>query len=132
MNLAADLDKMLKEICPIDGVSLGEIGDKSTWRIDFHVLASNAQRTAARVFLENFDPIAYTQANAYKEARQQAYAPLEDQLDMIWHAMDAGTLPKNNEFYVHRKEVKDLYPSSAMSEGQVEAFANLMKTLGHK
>ena len=51
---------------------------------------------------------AYIDANAYKTARQ--YPSLGDQLDMLWHAIDNGTLNKTSDFYTAIKAVKDAHP----------------------
>jgi len=48
--------------------------------------------------------------NAYKVNRQQAYPEVGEQLDMLWHAIDAGTLDKTSDFYTTLKQVKDTYP----------------------
>lgn len=44
--------------------------------------------------------------------RQQEYPSIGDQLDMLWHGMDDGTIPKVTSFYDAIKEVKDKYPKS--------------------
>lgn len=49
---------------------------------------------------------------AYKHLRRSAYPLIVDQLDMLWHGMDAGTLPKVTDFYDALKAVKDQYPKS--------------------
>jgi len=51
---------------------------------------------------------AYIDANAYKTARQ--YPSIGDQLDMLWHAIDNGTLNKTSDFYTAIKAVKDAHP----------------------
>lgn len=43
---------------------------------------------------------------ACRELRAAAYKPLGDQLDDLWHAMDAGILPKVEPFYSDNKAVK--------------------------
>lgn len=45
----------------------------------------------------------------YKDLRAKAYPPLGDQLDMLWHAMDKGELPKVEPFYSELKAVKEKY-----------------------
>ena len=50
----------------------------------------------------------YIDANEYKSLRQ--YPSLGDQLDMLWHAIDAGTLNKTSDFYKAIKAVKDAHP----------------------
>lgn len=47
-------------------------------------------------------------ANDLKRAR--AYPKIGDQLDMLWHAMDTGQIPKAQQFYNALKAVKDKHP----------------------
>jgi|TARA_B110000208_G_scaffold76714_1_gene98352 hypothetical protein len=44
------------------------------------------------------------------QSRQANYAGLEDQLDMIWHDIDNGTLDATGSFYASIKAVKDGSP----------------------
>ena len=46
----------------------------------------------------------------YQRDRQPEYPSISDQLDMLWHAMDTGILPKVDSFYSINKSVKDKYP----------------------
>lgn len=48
--------------------------------------------------------------NEYQRNRQPNYPSITDQLDMLWHAIDSGTLDKTSDFYLKLKEVKELYP----------------------
>lgn len=45
----------------------------------------------------------------YKRDRAKEYLPLKEQLDMLWHAIDAGKLDKTCDFYITNKAVKDKY-----------------------
>lgn len=47
-------------------------------------------------------------AQEYQRLRQ--YPSLGDQLDMLWHAIDNGTLNKTSDFYTAIKAVKDAHP----------------------
>ena len=50
-------------------------------------------------------------SNQYQRDRQ--YAPTGDQLDMLWHSIDAGEFgdtAKQSEFYIANKAVKDANP----------------------
>ena len=49
-------------------------------------------------------------APTYAEERFKAYPYLGDQLDMLWHGMDDGILPKVEPFYTAIKNVKEQYP----------------------
>ena len=42
--------------------------------------------------------------------RDRNYAPTGDQLDMLWHSIDAGIDLKQSEFYTANKAVKDANP----------------------
>lgn len=46
----------------------------------------------------------------YAANRYEAYPSLNEQMDMIWHAMDAGTAPKIEPFYSSIKAVKEQFP----------------------
>ena len=48
------------------------------------------------------------EAKEYQRLRQ--YPKIGDQLDMLWHAIDNGTLNKTSDFYTAIKAVKDAHP----------------------
>ena len=48
----------------------------------------------------------------YTTKRKEAYPTIEEQLGMLWHAMNNGEIPKAEPFYSSIKDVKDLYPKS--------------------
>lgn len=41
--------------CPIHGVSVGDLANKATWRVDFKTEATQNQRTAAQGVIDGFD-----------------------------------------------------------------------------
>jgi hypothetical protein len=43
--------------------------------------------------------------------RRRAYPSIEDQLDMLWHAMEADPSKRLEPFYTTIKEVKDQFPT---------------------
>jgi hypothetical protein len=47
--------------------------------------------------------------NGYKYLRQKEYLPVSDQLDMLWHAMDNGEIPKADLFYSSIAAIKEKY-----------------------
>jgi hypothetical protein len=49
-------------------------------------------------------------ATQYQRDRAKEYPSVGDQMDSLWHAMDAGTLPKIEPFYSDIKTVKNKYP----------------------
>jgi hypothetical protein len=46
----------------------------------------------------------------YQRSRKAEYPEIGDQLDMLWHALDSGTLDKSSQFYTSLKTIKDKYP----------------------
>jgi hypothetical protein len=52
----------------------------------------------------------YALTDVYKDNRKLAYPSIFDQLDMLWHAIDSGTLNKTSDFYTTIKSVKDAHP----------------------
>jgi hypothetical protein len=50
--------------------------------------------------------------NLYQRQRAVNYPSIGDQLDMLWHAIDSGTLDTSSDFYTAIKAVKDTNPKS--------------------
>ena len=50
------------------------------------------------------------EATQYQRDRAGDYPKIADQLDMLWHAIDSGTLNKTSDFYTAIKAVKDAHP----------------------
>ena len=48
--------------------------------------------------------------DSYIDLRKKEYPTIENQLDMLWHSMDSGEIPKSQAFYTTIKAVKDKYP----------------------
>lgn len=46
----------------------------------------------------------------YAALRQEAYPAIGVQLDMFWHAMNDGQIPKIEPFYSEIKAIKEKYP----------------------
>lgn len=49
----------------------------------------------------------------YRKARLEQYPPLNEQLDMLWHAMDQNVLPRVEPLYSRLKAVKLAYPKDS-------------------
>jgi hypothetical protein len=48
----------------------------------------------------------------HKTLRQPEYPEVKDQLDMLWHAMNADESKRLEPFYSTIKEIKDKYPKA--------------------
>jgi hypothetical protein len=55
-DFTIELHNAIQAICPIEGVAIGDSGDKTTWRIDFLPRATLAQRQTAQAVLDTFAP----------------------------------------------------------------------------
>ena len=51
-------------------------------------------------------------AKNYQRQREPEYPEMREQLDMLWHAIDDGTLDKTSDFYTSLKAIKDKYPKT--------------------
>jgi len=72
---------------------------------------TQTQPTEAEITAEITRLQAIYDNNQYQRDRQ--YAPTGDQLDMLWHSIDAGEFgdtAKQSEFYTANKAVKDANP----------------------
>jgi hypothetical protein len=74
--------------------------------IDWH--GQPAPVTDAQIATELTRLQAAYAAKEYQRLRQ--YPSIGDQLDMLWHAIDNGTLNKTSDFYTAIKAVKDAHP----------------------
>lgn len=54
-------------------------------------------------------PVNEPAPKSYQELRQAAYPSMGDQLDMLWHAMNSGQIPRVEPFYSEIKTVKDTF-----------------------
>ena len=60
-GIAPILSRQLSAVAPVDGVSIGDRADKSTWRIDFKPEATVQQRVDAQAVVAAFDVAAEEQ-----------------------------------------------------------------------
>ncbi|EKT4480247.1 hypothetical protein QEM02_000296 [Pseudomonas putida] len=48
----------------------------------------------------------------HSKRRAAEYPSVEEQLDMLWHAMDQGLMPKVEPFYTTLQKVKQQHPKT--------------------
>ena len=77
----------------------------------------DAQGSGYKTRKERDDAQAKTEQDEYDNApwnikRKREYPVIGDQLDMLWHALDDGTLDKTSTFYTSLKATKDKYPKT--------------------
>ena len=84
--------------------SLSHADDKLTWLDTEQIKPTNDEIDAEIIKLKtNYD------AKEYQRKRVLEYPVIGDQLDMLWHAIDDGTLDKTSTFYTSLKVTKDKY-----------------------
>lgn len=74
MTLQISLDKAIKKVCPIYGISFKDLNDKSTWRIDYAPDATDAQKAAAQKVLEDFVWDAKSQEDAEDDSMRDKFS----------------------------------------------------------
>lgn len=74
---ASLLHAKIAAVCPIDGISLGDLNDPKTWRIDFSANATTQQMAAAQAQLAAITPQALAAADT---SVQTAAAAIPDPL----------------------------------------------------
>ena len=48
----------------------------------------------------------------HTERRAAEYPPVEEQLDMLWHAMNQGHMPKAEPFFSTLQQIKQQHPKA--------------------
>lgn len=61
----------------------------------------------------------------YTRVRSRMYPPVEEQLDMLWHAMDQNILPRVEPFYSINQAVKQAVPKPAAADDVVVPIGRL-------
>lgn len=70
--MIAGLDAAVRAVCPsVNGVSIGSLVDRATWRVDFSGDETADQRAAALTVLGTFDALASVKAALVDEVQEQ-------------------------------------------------------------
>ena len=71
------LTEQIATVAPIDGVSMGDLDDKATWRVDFAADASETERRAAQQVIDAFNVVAVQRIDGVRaEAERRMVALL--------------------------------------------------------
>lgn len=97
--LQEDLELQLANY-PADSHLIEEASDPSTDIVD----------VVNNTVLKNQKPPEPERVKSYLESRYELYPGINEQLDMLWHSMDRGDIPKAEPFYSRIKAVKLAYP----------------------
>lgn len=90
----------------------GGAGRAGYRRRSFHSQAVPIAGSAAAPGAAAGEAAAVAVEPAAAAARRSGYRPIEEQLDMLWHAMDQGSIPKAEPFYSTLQAVKQQSPKS--------------------
>ena len=74
------------------------------------ILSDHSKPTKAEIDSEIANLQAQFDSEHYKLQRQAEYPSWQTQMDMLFHAIDAGKVDKSSDFYKSLKAVKDKYP----------------------
>lgn len=88
---------------PTGGGTFVEVPEGVTIR-----LSTNKVKYSGGKFIETTE--SWIPQRGYTMNRAAGYPPVADQMDMLWHAMDQGTMPVVEPFYSQIKAVKAKYP----------------------
>lgn len=106
MTLLKKLTDRISEIAPIEGVGLGNINDKSTWRIDFKNSATDEQKMTANNFLQSYDVNVITSENVNIERD---------------HRIKSGFVYDGNEFQTDASSRENITGAQGLSLGAIIA-----------
>ena len=85
-------------------------GDFPKWVAITAVIAEIISGVIAFAEVWDFVLAADIAATQYQRDRADEYPNVKEQLDMLWHAIDDGTVDKTSEFYTTLKSIKDSLP----------------------
>ena len=97
------ISKMQAILSLVPGAQVTVRGDEVQW-----INPSTAPVTEQQIATEKTRLQVVYNAQEYQRLRK--YPKIGDQLDMLWHAIDNGTLNKTSDFYTAIKAVKDAHP----------------------
>lgn len=120
-SLINKLYDQINAVCPIDGVSIGDKLDKSTWRVDLSSSATLAQKTAAQAVVTAFDIVAEELIDS-NEKQGQFDLESDARGDAIFAALKNATSAQIASF------VLNTYPSPFFTPQQ-RAVSKLLLTV---
>ncbi len=87
MSAASILQTQVIAVCPITGVSVGDVADRTTWRVDYDPSATQPQRDAAANVVATFD-LATAVTN---ETQRLAGISADTDLIDMWNRLHSAT-----------------------------------------
>jgi len=103
---ASNVYPLIVAVAPIDGVGIGQIDDKSTWRIDFKEEATEEQRAAAQAIIDSYDINAITSEDVNMERD---------------HRINNGFVYDGNEFQTDASSRENIIGAQGLSLGAIIA-----------
>jgi hypothetical protein len=101
--------KFIEAVISLRPNSIGKFATCGTEITEWHD-TDNVQPTQEEVEAEVLRIQTDYDNKEYQRKRAQNYPAIADQIDMLWHAMDTGSLPKVDSFYDAIKSIKEQYP----------------------
>lgn len=69
MTISILIHSAVSAVCPIDGISIGDLSDKSTWKVNAKSFATQAELIAAQTAINNFNVANAQQAEVDRKTR---------------------------------------------------------------
>jgi len=107
------LDKLyaaISQVAPIEGVAIGVLNDKTTWRIDFDPSATDTQKAAAQAVIQAFDVAAEEAAEA-TQAQINANLALQAKADAVIAQLQSASITQIQNYV--QTNVTDLASAKA-------------------
>lgn len=124
MTKQSALHEAVSAVCPIDGVSVGDWGDRATWRVDFADEATIEQKVAAQSVVDGFDPASVRDVPPPISDRQFFQALAMGDLitkDEAIAAVATGTIPAAMQMFVDAlPNEDDRFAATMLLSGAVE------------
>lgn len=99
--------------CPLDEIDL-QLTEGERYITGNADPSKDSVDVALAVVIPNGKPAPppVVQVESYSDIRKRMYPSTNEQLDMLWHAMDSGDAAKIEPFYSTIKAVKDAVPKN--------------------
>lgn len=98
INIHGEIDKAVKSVAPVVGISFGDMDDKSTWALQFADTASKEQIEAAYAVLHDFDIGAAKARAARTAALGDSDAQMNRAADDIIHLLITKGIVRETDF----------------------------------
>jgi hypothetical protein len=121
IDIASYVHKKISEVCPIDGVSIGNQNDPSTWSIAYAPSATDVQQQAAQSVLSAITPQSLQQVSQNDINAQQAKTLLDASDVVIVRCYEHG-VPVPAAWQAYRSALRAIIQGTSSSFPALPAY----------